>query len=156
MRTGNQNKSKSDDLWTKGAPWPNSVNTKAQSPLKKKQRKPSKKKERNPSEKTQNNFEKTQNPLEKTQKSHELLLHDCKECCKIVCHICLKIPETTFLLNCGHTGFCDICSMAILNGDKPRCPICDKNVAWRIRAYLDTFKYQKSSCDRSQDAITID
>ena len=66
----------------------------------------------NPLKKSQNPLEKTQNPLEKTQineKTNNEKSYDCKECWEIVCHVCIKIPKSTFLLDCGHQGFCDNC-----------------------------------------------
>ena len=41
------------------------------------------------------------------------------------------------MLDCGHLPFCDNCSMSITIEESPKCPICKKSVAYRLRALIE-------------------
>ena len=44
------------------------------------------------------------------------------------CQLCLrKLPNTSYVLNCGHLAFCSRCSLNLVQEGK-KCPICKSSV----------------------------
>ena len=75
-----------------------------------------------------------------------------------ICHMCLKCLEKSYMLDCGHLGFCDICSKDVLSKKLPKvpkCPICGKIVKSRLQVYLN-LKYKRKRINKeSPELITI-
>ena len=75
-----------------------------------------------------------------------------------ICHICLKCLEKSYMLDCGHIGFCDICSKDVLSKKLPKvpkCPICGKIVKSRLQVYLN-IKYKRKRINKeAPELITI-
>ena len=55
----------------------------------------------------------------------------CKKCS------CNLKSASGYMLDCGHLPFCNNCSMSITNENDPKCPICSKSVAYRLRALIE-------------------
>ena len=72
------------------------------------------------------------------------------------CHFCLKPTETSFMFDCGHLPFCEICSKTILERKVSKCSICNKLVGRRYLAYLDVIKYRNSKSESSDQTLIID
>ena len=59
-------------------------------------------------------------------------ISDNKFCCKNCC----ASLESGYMLDCGHLPFFNNCSMTITMANNPKCPICNKNVVYRVRALI--------------------
>ena len=69
------------------------------------------------------------------------------------CHFCCKTVQISYMLNCGHLPFCEICSKMILDSKEPNCPVCNKKVNERHRAFLESVPFSISS---SEEVTIID
>ena len=74
---------------------------------------------------------------------------------KFTCHFCLETIQVSYMLNCGHLPFCEQCSKTILE-KKSKCPVCNKNVNGRKKAFLETVKCSTSNTGETIIPITID
>ena len=64
------------------------------------------------------------------------------------CHFCLKPPkEASFMFDCGHLPFCETCSEVILAKKFPKCPVCNKLIGNRYRAYLEVMRSANSKSE---------
>ena len=57
-----------------------------------------------------------------------------------MCKKCSTNLKSGYMLDCGHLPFCDNCSITITNENDPKCPICSKSVAYRLRALIEAIQ----------------
>ena len=75
---------------------------------------------------------------------------------QFICHMCLRSPAASYILNCGHLPFCSECSDLFIR-ERKKCPICKTFVTSRQRAYVEVMKTKETKKDDSQvDAIDLD
>ena len=81
-----------------------------------------------------------------------------EDCSTPICHMCLQSLEDAYMLNCGHLGFCDMCSNNVIKKKSPKvpkCPLCGKKVKSRQKVFLN-IKYKKRKSNKDcQNVITI-
>ena len=76
---------------------------------------------------------------------------------QFICHLCLRSPAASYVLNCGHLPFCNECCDFFIR-EKKKCPICKTFVKLKQRAYLDVMKTKNTNKDDTTqiDAIELD
>ena len=82
---------------------------------------------------------------------------------QFICHMCLRPPTASYLLNCGHLPFCNDCSLLFIK-ERKKCPICKTCVTSRHRAYVEVMKTKETkkddsnviSLNDSQDVINLE
>ena len=67
---------------------------------------------------------------------------------QFICHMCLRSPAASYILNCGHLPFCSECSLLFIH-ERKKCPICKTCVTSRQRAYVEVMKTKETKKDRS-------
>ena len=74
-----------------------------------------------------------------------------------ICHLCLRSPAASYVLNCGHLPFCNECCDFFIR-ERKKCPICKTFVKSKQRAYLDVMKTKNTNKDDTTqiDAIELD
>ena len=72
---------------------------------------------------------------------------------QFICHMCLRSPTASYVLNCGHLPFCEECSNLFIR-EKRKCPLCKSKVISKQRVYLDLMK-TKANADEKDDANVI-
>ena len=73
---------------------------------------------------------------------------------QFICHMCLRSPTASYVLNCGHLPFCEDCSILFIRKGK-KCPICKSLVTSRHRTYIDLMKTKATEKDDS-NVISLD
>ena len=73
-----------------------------------------------------------------------------------ICHFCLNPPEASFMFDCGHLPFCETCSKVILAKKIPKCPVCNKLIGNRYRAYLEVMRSANSKSETSEEMLILD
>ena len=103
----------------------------------------------------------SKDPMPSTSQTAAQLENDVsveEDCSTPICHMCLQSLEDAYMLNCGHLGFCDVCSNDVIKKKPPKvpkCPLCGKKVKSRQKVFLNIkYKRRKSSKD-CQNVITI-
>ena len=74
---------------------------------------------------------------------------------QFMCHMCLRSPTASYILNCGHLPFCNECSTLFIR-ERKKCPICKTFVTSKQRAYIELMKTKDTKNDDSQVAIDLD
>ena len=74
---------------------------------------------------------------------------------QFTCHMCLRSPTASYILNCGHLPFCNECSTLFIR-ERKKCPICKTFVTSKQRAYIELMKTKDTKNDDSQVAIDLD
>ena len=72
---------------------------------------------------------------------------------QFICHMCLRSPTASYVLNCGHLPFCEKCSNLFIRETR-KCPLCKSKVISKQRVYLDLMK-TKANADEKDDANVI-
>ena len=72
---------------------------------------------------------------------------------QFICHMCLRSPTASYVLNCGHLPFCEECSNLFIRETR-KCPLCKSKVISKQRVYLDLMK-TKANADEKDDANVI-
>ena len=73
---------------------------------------------------------------------------------QFICHMCLRPPTASYLLNCGHLPFCNECSLLFIN-ERKKCPICKTSVTSRHRAFVEVMKTIDTKKDDSNEVISL-
>ena len=69
------------------------------------------------------------------------------------CQLCLrKLPNTSYVLNCGHLAFCSRCSLNLVQEGK-KCPICKSSVWSRKPVKIRSLNVKLIKKNHTQDSI---
>ena len=74
---------------------------------------------------------------------------------QFICHMCLRSPTASYVLNCGHLPFCEECSILFIREGK-KCPLCKCRVMSRHRVYLDLMKTKAAEEKDDSNVISLD